>query len=115
MWNVIIQGCVILASLLAVHNFGGGVRIMVMTYVIIIITWTAIWHCFVNRLIGYGWLRAMNDMLPYFFISIGTMLFTHHLSLTITEQPLELMCVRIIIAATTYLSVCFVTRLIPKK
>ena len=115
MWNVIIQGCVILASLLAVHHFGGGVRIMVMTYVIIIITWTAIWHCFVNRLIGYGWLRAMNDMLPYFFIAIGTMLFTHHLSLTITEQPRELMCIRIIIAATAYLSVCFVTRLIPKK
>jgi hypothetical protein len=43
------------------------------------------------------------------------MLFTHHLSLTITEQPLELMCVRIIIAATAYLSVCYVTRLIPKK
>ena len=115
MWNVIIQGCVILASLLAVHNFGGGVRIMVMTYVVIIITWTAIWHFFVNRLIGYGWLRAMNDMLPYFCIAIGTMLFTHHLSLTIIEQPLELMCVRIIIAATTYLSICFVTRLIPKK
>ena len=115
MWNVIIQGCVILASLLAVHNFGGGVRIMVMTYVIIIITWTAIWHCFVNHLIGYGWLRAMNDMLPYFFIAIGTMLFTHHISLMVSEQPFELMCVRIIIAATTYLSVCFVTRLIPKK
>ena len=115
MWNVIIQGCVILASLLAVHHFGGGVRIMVMTYVVIIITWTVIWHYFVNRLIGYGWLRAMNDMLPYFFIAIGTMLFTHHLSLTITEQPLELMCIRIIIAATAYLSVCYVTRLIPKK
>ena len=115
MWNVIIQGCVILASLLAVHHFGGGVRVMVMTYVIIIITWTAVWHSFVNRLIGYGWLRAMNDMLPYFFIALGTMLFTHHLSLTITEQPLELMCVRIIIAATVYLSVCYVTRLIPKK
>ena len=115
MWNVIIQGCVILASLLAVHHIGGGVRVMVMTYVIIIITWTAVWHSFVNRLIGYGWLRAMNDMLPYFFIALGTMLFTHHLSLTITEQPLELMCVRIIIAATAYLSVCYVTRLIPKK
>ena len=115
MWNVIIQGCVILASLLAVHYIGGGVRVMVMTYVIIIITWTAVWHSFVNRLIGYGWLRAMNDMLPYFFIALGTMLFTHHLSLTITEQPLELMCVRIIIAATAYLSVCYVTRLIPKK
>ena len=115
MWNVIIQGCVILASLLAVHYIGGGVRVMVMTYVIIIITWTAVWHSFVNRLIGYGWLRAMNDMLPYFFIALGTMLFTHHLSLTITEQPLELMCVRIVIAATAYLSVCYVTRLIPKK
>ena len=115
MWNVIIQGCVILFSLLAVHHFGGNVRTMVTTYVCIIVVWTAVWHFFVNRLIGYRWLRAINDMLPYFLIAAGTMLFTHHISLMITEEPFELMCVRIIIAATTYLSVCFVMRLIPKK
>jgi hypothetical protein len=88
---------------------------MVTTYVCIIVVWTAVWHFFVNRLIGYGWLRAINDMLPYFFIAAGTMLFTHHISLMVSEQPFELMCVRIIIAATTYLCVCFVMRLIPKK
>ena len=115
MWNVIIQGCVILGSLLAVHHFGGGVRIMVMTYACIIILWTAVWHFFVSRLIGYGWLRAINDMLPYFLIAAGTMLFTHHISLMTTLQPFELMCVRIIIAGITYLSICYATHLIPKK
>ena len=115
MWNVIIQGCVILGSLLAVHHFGGNVHIMVMSYALIIIIWTAVWHFFVKRLIGFEWLRAVSDMLPYFLIATGTMLFTHHISLIITEQPFELMCVRIIIAALTYLSICYVTRLIPKK
>ena len=76
MWNVIIQGCVILGSLLTVHYLGGTIRGMVIAYVIVVISWTLVWHFFVNREIGFSWYQALKDILPFFFIAAFTMAVT---------------------------------------
>ena len=109
MWNVIIQGCVILGSLLIVHYLGGSITDMVMAYVIVVISWTFVWHFFVNREIGFFWYQALKDILPFFFVAAFTMAVTHHLSLLITDIPLYLMLVRIFLAATIYLGIIYLS------
>ena len=109
MWNVIIQGCVILGSLLTVHYLGGTIRDMVIAYVIVVISWTLVWHFFVNREIGFSWYQALKDILPFFFIAAFTMAVTHHISFLITEIPLYLMLVRIFLAATIYLGIIYLS------
>ena len=109
MWNVIIQGCVILGSLLTVHYLGGTIRDMVIAYVIVVISWTLVWHFFVNREIGFSWYQALKDILPFFFIAAFTMAVTHHISLLITEIPLYLMLVRIFLAAIIYLGIIYLS------
>ena len=117
MWNVIIQGCVILGSLLTVHHFGGSITDMVMAYVIIIVSWTFVWHFFVNREIGFTWYQALKDILPFFFVAAFTMVATHHLSLFIIHLlpltshllPLYLMLARIFLAAIIYLGIIYLS------
>ena len=117
MWNVIIQGCVILGSLLTVHHFVGSITDMVMAYVIIIVSWTFVWHFFVNREIGFTWYQALKDILPFFFVAAFTMVATHHLSLIIIHLlpltshllPLYLMLARIFLAAIIYLGIIYLS------
>ena len=116
MWNVIIQGCVIMGSLLTVHYLGGSIRDMVIAYVIIVISWTFVWHYFVNREIGFSWYQALKDILPFFFIAAFTMVVTHHLSLFILHSShftfytsLCLMLVRIFLAAIIYLGIIYLS------
>ena len=117
MWNVIIQGCVILGSLLTVHHFGGSITDMVMAYVIIIVSWTFVWHFFVNREIGFTWYQALKDILPFFFVAAFTMVATHHLSLFIIHLlpltshllPRYLMLARIFLAAIIYLGIIYLS------
>ena len=109
MWNVIIQGCVILGSLLTVHYLGGSITDMVIAYVIIVVSWTIIWHFFVNREIGFSWYQALKDILPFFIVAAFTMAVTHHISLLITDIPLYLMLVRIFLAAIIYLGIIYLS------
>ena len=109
MWNVIIQGCVILGSLLTVHYLGGSITDMVIAYVIIVISWTFVWHFFVNREIGFSWYQALKDILPFFFVAAFTTVVTHYISLLITGVPLYLMLVRIFLAATIYLGIIYLS------
>lgn len=107
MWNVIIQGCTILASILTVHYLGGTMRHMVLSYVCIIILWVAIWHFFVWREIRFSCLQALKDILPFMLIAAATMLATYFLTRSI-ENLYLLLAARIIIAAVIYISTLWI-------
>lgn len=69
MWNVVAQGVVIFASILIVHYLGGGIDVMIMSFVGIVIAWIGIWHVFVYREIQYPFLSALKDIVPSFIVA----------------------------------------------
>lgn len=69
MWNVVTQGVVIFASILIVHYLGGGIDVMIMSFVGIVIAWIGIWHVFVYREIQYPFLSALKDIVPSLLVA----------------------------------------------
>lgn len=69
MWNVVAQGVVIFASILIVHYLGGGIDVMIMSFVGIVIAWIGIWHVFVYREIQYPFLSALKDIVPSLLVA----------------------------------------------
>lgn len=116
MWNVIAQGCAILLSTLLIHRFCSPVTIsiswwhhtvscidmMVVSYVIIIMSWTFLWHHFLYREIHYPLRSAIKDIAPFMLISVATMTATYLITSPISNIHL-LLATRIAIAATVYI------------
>ena len=102
MWNIIAQGCTILASIVCVHRLGGGMEQMIQTYVAIIIGWTAVWHYFVWREIRFSPLQALRDILPFLLIAAFTMACTWFLTRHIANLYL-LLTARLLMASALYL------------
>ena len=103
MWNIIAQGCTILAAILVVHLLGGGTTEMVWAYVGIVILWIAVWHYFVWREIRFSPLQALKDILPFMLIALASMVLTFLLTADITNLYLRL-ATRIVIASVIYFS-----------
>ncbi len=103
MWNIISQGCIILATILSIHYLGGSINEMVISYVAIVIIWVAIWHIFVKKEIGFSPLQALRDILPFAFFAAITMLATYLITISITNIYILLVS-RILIAATIYIA-----------
>lgn len=114
MWNIITQGCVILATALLIHTLGKGtgfdmwgthiysIDMMVISYVAIIICWTGIWHYFLYREIRYPFLSALKDIVPFMAIAAATMAVTYVITCGIGNVTL-LLATRIVTAAAIYL------------
>lgn len=115
MWNVISQGCTILATTMLIYRLWKGctfsllgidinnIDMMVIAYVAIIISWTGIWHYFLYREIRYHFISAVKDIAPFMIIAAGTMAATYLITLGISNVYL-LLITRIAIAAAIYLS-----------
>ena len=104
MWNVIIQGCTILGSILLMHALGGSITHMVISYVAITIIWVGVWHYFLYREIAYSLLSALRDILPFLLIAATTMAITYFVTIQLTTDNKTLLLVsRILIAAPIYL------------
>lgn len=107
MWNIIVQGCLILAAILGVHFMGGGIDEMVWAHVGIVISWVAIWHIFVRREIGFSFTQGLKDILPFLLIAAGTMIATHFITRGI-ENLYILLASRIILAAVIYIGTLWI-------
>ena len=101
MWNVIAQGCLILAAILLVNMLGGGMKGMIVAYVCIIVGWTAVWHYFVWREIRFSSLQALRDIAPFMLTAAAAMLATYWMTQPIRNLYL-LLAVRILAAAAIY-------------
>ncbi|MCM1080041.1 MAG: lipopolysaccharide biosynthesis protein [Bacteroidales bacterium] len=109
MWNITCQGITMLSAILAIHLMGGSITDMVGTYVAVIILWTAIWHYFVWREIGFSALQAVKDILPFILIAGMTMLITRSITCGI-DSILLLLTARIGIAAVIYAALLWMFR-----
>lgn len=116
MWNVVAQGVTLLSAILLIyltdanlsfHIFGlsfaaSGVRLMVTSYVLIIILWVAVWHFFLRRLIPLSYSQALRNSVPYCLMAATSMLATYFLTSSISS-PYLLLAIRIPAAAVIYI------------
>ncbi|MCQ2095454.1 MAG: lipopolysaccharide biosynthesis protein [Bacteroidaceae bacterium] len=115
MWNMIAQVLLILADLFAVQHFGlalfglSGIRLMITIYVVIIVSWTFVWHWFVWKEISLSLFKVLTDIVPFLIIAAATMAMTYFCTREISNMLLQLIT-RILMAATVYFSVLWLLK-----
>ena len=127
MWNMIAQCSVLLGAVLCVvhvfdreglaNSFAGcdnalctflrgytQIDIMILSYVVIVVSWLGIWHWCLKREIGIRFRDALRDILPFMLVAAGSMIATYLITSFITNIYL-LIVVRILLAASLYLGI----------
>lgn len=107
MWNTIAQGLSILASILLIQYLGGGITMMVYSYVTIVITWIGIWNFFVWREIRFSLWQTLRDIVPFLVITTIAMLITYFATTSINNIYL-LFISRCVLAAILYLGIMWI-------
>lgn len=122
MWNIVTQGLLVLSLLCSIHFLKWnvecsifsyqisvtGIRLMVLTYVVVYIAWMFVWHGFVWREVGLRLTDALKDTLPFLLIAVVSMGVTAWLTDGI-ENVVLLLIVRIALAAALYLGLVWLT------
>jgi hypothetical protein len=132
MWNVMVQSIIILTIVLGIISIFGEsgcplslfctlgygskllssilsystIDIMIVFYVIIIISWIAVWHHFLKKEIGISYLHAFTDIAPFVLFSAATMGVTYFITASITNLILLLVS-RIVLAALVYIGILY--------
>ena len=105
MWNIILSGLVLLACVLLAHPWG--IKAIVWAYVVVCVGWLPVWHRLAWRGKGLSWWLALRDMAPYAVVSVGVMLITHILTVSVDNIYLRL-SVKIAIAVLLYIGIMWV-------
>jgi len=99
MWLNIAQ--IVLQTVIILAFAPYGMHVMVSAYSLFIILWLLPWHFYTGRLIGYRWLDAVRDVVPFLAVAAITMAATYFATLAI-ENIYLLLPARIILAAIIY-------------
>jgi O-antigen/teichoic acid export membrane protein len=112
LWNTIALG--VLQIALMVGLWRQGIYVMVIAYTLLNIVWVFVWHFFVRRLMGYGLLQFLKDIVPFALTAAGVMVVTYFLteftvySLRFTGDYLKLWVLlisRVVLAIILYYAV----------
>lgn len=135
MWNILVQSILVLGTLSAVKVFQlsfsiplptlhdaatgisltflphtlSGIRLMVMSYVVIYIAWLLLWHFFLWKEIRLSLWAVLKDTLPFMLIATLVMGLTYVFTLPI-QHTLLLLVVRMLVAAVLYLAILWVLK-----
>lgn len=123
MWNILAQGILVLGVLCAVKYFDWqldfhlftlpirleGIRLMVVSYVVIYIAWLLSWHYFLWREIRLSLTAMLHDLLPFLLAAAAVMAATWFLTRSI-HHIVALLLVRILLAAVLYFLTMWLTR-----
>ena len=82
---------------------------MVVGYTALNLLWVLVWHFFVRRLTGYGFVMFMRDTLPFAFAAMAVMAATYFATAWIGNMAV-LLVARIAVAAVLYYAVMRVAR-----
>lgn len=99
MWLNIAQIVIMLIAVLACHSLG--VTAMVIAFACITVLWLMAWQVFAKRLIGYGFITMLRDLLPFMLIALAVMGLTYLITLPISNMALLLVS-RLVIAVVLY-------------
>jgi O-antigen/teichoic acid export membrane protein len=73
LWSTVALG--VLQMVMMVSLWHQGIVVMVWAYTLLNIVWVFVWHFFVRRLVGYGLLSFLKDIVPFALAAAGVMLF----------------------------------------
>jgi O-antigen/teichoic acid export membrane protein len=99
LWSTV--GLGILQIVLMVTLWRQGIYTMVIAYTVLNILWVFVWHFFTDRLMNYGLLLFIKDILPFALAAIAVMVVTGFVTQGITNMWLLLIS-RVAIAAILY-------------
>ena len=99
MWNTIVLGVTQAIIMWCCHPFG--IPTMIKVYVAINIFWLLVWQYFVWKEIGFTFLDALKDILPFFLVAAGTMCITYYITSGVTNIYYSFVF-KVIIAAIVY-------------
>ena len=102
LWSTIALG--VLQIVLMVGLWRQGIVVMVWAYTLLNILWVFVWHFFVRRLMGYGLLQFLKDIVPFALVAAGVMVVTGLATQAISSLWLKLLC-RVAMATLLYYAV----------
>ena len=70
--NTILLGCTQIASALLCYPYG--LKVMLISYICISMTWTGVWHWYVRREIKLSYWNALKDIVPFMVIAAACVL-----------------------------------------
>lgn len=135
MWNILSQGLIVLGILCAVKFFKlsfsvpipslhetvtglslatlsytlSGIRLMVVSYVVIYIAWLFLWHFFLWKEIRLSLWAVLKDILPFVLVATVVMGLTYVCTRPI-EHQLLLLLTRMLVAAVLYLAILWLLK-----
>lgn len=135
MWNILSQGLIVLGILCAVKFFKlsfsvpipslhetvtglslttlsytlSGIRLMVVSYVVIYIAWLFLWHFFLWKEIRLSLWAVLKDILPFVLVATVVMGLAYVCTHTI-EHQLLLLLTRMVVAAVLYLAILWLLK-----
>ena len=102
LWSTVALGVLQIAMMVSLWR--QGIVVMVWAYTLLNIIWVFVWHFFVRRLMGYGLLSFLKDIVPFALAAAGVMLVTYFATQAISVLWLKLLC-RVAIATLLYYAV----------
>ena len=99
LWNTVVLGILQIGLLIGLRR--QGIYTMVIAYTVLNILWVFVWHFFTDRLMNYGLLSFLKDILPFALAAIAVMVVTGFVTQGITNMWLLLIS-RVVIAAILY-------------
>lgn len=99
MWLNVAQIIILIISVLACHSIG--FTAMVIAFAGVNILWLLAWQFFAKKLIGYGYVDMLRDLLPFLLVTVAVLALTWLLTLPISDMRL-LLAVRVLLAAALY-------------
>ena len=102
LWSTVALG--VLQIVMMVGLWRQGITVMVVAYTLLNIAWMFVWHFFVRRLMGYGLLAFLKDIVPFALAAAGVMTITYFATQAISVLWLKLLC-RVAIATLLYYAV----------
>lgn len=106
MWCTLVLSILILSGLVALHPLG--LSVMVYYFIGINFLWLFVWQYFAWRLIRLSLWDVLRDVLPFLLLATSVMGLTWLITRPIAS-PWWLMLSRIVLAATLYAGMCYVT------
>ena len=71
LWSTVALGVLQIAMMVGLWR--QGIAVMVWAYTLLNIIWVFVWHFFVSRLMGYGLLAFLKDIVPFALAAAGVM------------------------------------------
>jgi hypothetical protein len=102
LWGTVALGVLQIAMMVSLWR--QGIVVMVWAYTLLNIIWVFVWHFFVRRLMGYGLLAFLKDIVPFALAAASVMLVTYFATQAISVLWLKLLC-RVAIATLLYYAV----------